>query len=230
MDSDQKADWLLRDSEENWGDNDSGVLNLAFTATATRMTAWERKKRGKEMGKNGKKHRESHHRASRRLPRDDDDSSALPSSAFDLPPPTIDDEPEECEEESDDETKQNLGDDSPSKFHLYQLSVQVTSISILIFFTWFSRMYWFLVDFRTHWQIAVAKGRYKLLGQVLSDVRWWKTTPPFPRRLLWYCSSEVFLYSFSSEIAFLWLDLTSKLFRSTLAVLSGCEVIREEQQ
>ncbi|XP_078181841.1 S-adenosyl-L-methionine-dependent methyltransferases superfamily protein [Carex rostrata] len=76
------------------------------------------------MGKNGKKHRESHHRASRRLPRDDDDSSALPSSAFDLPPPTIDDEPEECEEESDDETKQDLGDDSPSKFHLYQLSVQ----------------------------------------------------------------------------------------------------------
>ncbi|KAJ3707597.1 hypothetical protein LUZ61_011302 [Rhynchospora tenuis] len=83
------------------------------------------------MGK--KKHRESHHRTSRRFHQDDDDySSALPSSAFDLPPPPQDDDDEEEEgeegeeevEETHEKSKQDLGADTPSKFDLYQLSVQ----------------------------------------------------------------------------------------------------------
>ncbi|KAJ4810991.1 S-adenosyl-L-methionine-dependent methyltransferases superfamily protein [Rhynchospora pubera] len=82
------------------------------------------------MGK--KKHRESHHRTSRRFHQDDDDySSALPSSAFDLPPPPQDDDDdeegeEEEVEESHEKSKHDLGadTDTPSKFDLYQLSVQ----------------------------------------------------------------------------------------------------------
>lgn len=94
-----------------------------------------KKEAREEMGKHGKKHRESNHRASRRVPQDNDgDYSALPSSAFDLPPPPQDDNEEEEEEgDHDDEAKHGSGVASPSKFHLYQLSVQVASISILFF-------------------------------------------------------------------------------------------------
>jgi FtsZ-interacting cell division protein ZipA len=99
--------------------------------------AWRREKeRGKGMGKHGKKkHKESNHRASRRLHQDDDDYSALPSSSFDLPPPSQEDDEEEQKEreEYDDEEKQGMEADSPSKFHLYQLSVQVASIYVLHF-------------------------------------------------------------------------------------------------
>jgi hypothetical protein len=48
-------------------------------------------------------------------------------------------------------------------------------------------------DFVFRLQIAVAKGGYELHAQVLSDVRWWEATVTFPGRLLWHCSSQVFL-------------------------------------
>lgn len=98
------------------------------------------------MGKRGKKQRDNH-RPRRLLPRDDEDGAdSLPSSAYDL-------HSHQQQEEADAGFKEDAGDEdegegegdreeeeqwrvegSPSKFHLYQISVQVLkSFSFLYF-------------------------------------------------------------------------------------------------
>ncbi|XP_074556025.1 uncharacterized protein LOC141811855 isoform X2 [Curcuma longa] len=77
------------------------------------------------MGKRGKKHRESPRHRSGGGGGDDNDDS-LPSAAYDLPLPTDQQElsdPEE-KEDNDDGEGADWSSTAPSKFHLYQLSVQ----------------------------------------------------------------------------------------------------------
>lgn len=78
------------------------------------------------MGKRGKKHRESpRHRSGG----GDDYDDSLPSAAYDLPLPTDQRElsdPEE-KENNDDGEGADWSSTAPSKFHLYQISVQVIS-------------------------------------------------------------------------------------------------------
>ena len=85
------------------------------------------------MGKSGRKPRESHRQGrGRRTSHFGDD---LPSSAYDAPPPHRDDDDDGTNEATaKDEREEDSGADEkgqwaagsmPSKFHLYQLSVQV---------------------------------------------------------------------------------------------------------
>jgi len=96
------------------------------------------------MGKSGKKPRESHRqgRGRRASHFGDEDGDDLPSSAYDAPPrqnedssddnddtseATAEDEPERDAEAG--EQDQWRAGSMPSKFHLYQLSVQVPDTS-----------------------------------------------------------------------------------------------------
>ncbi|KAJ8499209.1 hypothetical protein OPV22_009761 [Ensete ventricosum] len=78
------------------------------------------------MGKRGKKHREPQ---GRRGGDASDDDDILPSSAYDVPPPTNDREHQQSEsgeeeDEGNDDGGRAWAAAAPSKFHLYQLSVQ----------------------------------------------------------------------------------------------------------
>lgn len=143
------------------------------------------------MGKKEKKQR--HQRPSRReasyyLEQDDEghDYSTFPTSSK---PPVSDDE-EKKEVETEDENGGEGGDsmnpssDAPSKFLLYQQSVQVSLVSLLLGLQLFRKLLISLLN-------AVAERRHKILAEVLSYVCWWEASPSSAGRFLRHCSSKV---------------------------------------
>jgi hypothetical protein len=102
------------------------------------------------MGKSGKKPRESHRqgRGRRASHFDDEGGDYLPSSAYDAPPPhhncsSDDDNTNEATAEDEREEDGEAGEQDqcpagsmPSKFHLYQLSVQVNRLASAITCVW----------------------------------------------------------------------------------------------
>jgi hypothetical protein len=93
------------------------------------------------MGKSGKKTKESHRQGRGRRAAQFGDDDDLPSSAYDAPPRRDEDSDGDGSDEAaaEDEHDGDAGagghqdqwqvGSTPSKFHLYQLSVQVTSLA-----------------------------------------------------------------------------------------------------
>jgi hypothetical protein len=89
------------------------------------------------MGKSGKKTKESHRQGRGRRAAQFGGDEDLPSSAYDAPPRRDGDDSDEAASEDEHGRDAGAGDhqdqgqvgSTPSKFHLYQLSVQVTSLA-----------------------------------------------------------------------------------------------------
>jgi len=161
------------------------------------------------MGKSGKKPRESHRqgRGRRASHFGDEDGDDLPSSAYDAPPrpnedssddnddtseATAEDEPERDAEAG--EQDQWRAGSMPSKFHLYQLSVQVPQLAWGV--AWICekplcpqlvRRYANACDFLC----LVAKGGHQLPAEVLPDVRRRARPSPPAGGFLWHGPPQV---------------------------------------
>jgi hypothetical protein len=160
------------------------------------------------MGKSGKKARESHRqgRGRRASHFADEDGDVLPSSAYDAPPRHQDgssdeDDTNEAAAEDEQEGEAEAGDQDlrqagsmPSKFQLYQLSVQVTRVASIVACICGSLRAHHLFDdipMRVMCLCLVTKGGHQLPAEVLPDVCGRTCSSPPARGFLWHSPSQV---------------------------------------
>jgi hypothetical protein len=162
------------------------------------------------MGKSRKKARESHRqgRGRRASHFADEDGDVLPSSAYDGPPcqchqdgSSDEDDTNEAAAEDEQEGEAEAGDQDlrqagsmPSKFQLYQLSVQVTRVAPIVACICGNYRAHHLFDdipMRVMCLCLVTKGGHQLPAEVLPDVCGWTCSSPPARGFLWHSPSQV---------------------------------------